>query len=256
VGSRLSERLLNPKAQAWDAVGLKFWELGRRTAKPSPQTLRWFCKGLAAGEPCLIVGGTSVGLIRAVAQRECSVTVVDFSSRICAELPGRLPTGVEVACHDIFALPQSWAASFDHLLCDTLINRFDGEETRRFEAVASGVLRAGGTLRATVKLGLYAMDKRLLKLTAELGQPADFWDDETHTIDYGRLGPMLELGALRHGGISRSDLLRWYAGRGREKRFDLKDIEVLLDTQSWENRLIEPDPPAEDRVRVLATRAP
>jgi hypothetical protein len=252
----LTTRVRNPKARAWDAVGLKFWQLGRRSAKPSAQTLRWFREGIEAGDRCLVVGGTSIGLIRAVARCGCSARVVDFSERICAEARGRIPPEVEVTCCDVTALPRSWAGSFDHLLCDTLINRFDADEARRFEHAAGEALVAGGTLRATVKVGLYAMDRRLLRLAGKLGVPPDFWDERTQTMDYGRLGPMLEPGAVRHGGISRRDLLRWYAGRGREKRFEPDELYELFAGPAWASCSIEPDAPSRDRVRILAMRAP
>ena len=244
----------NPKAQAWEAIGLKYYYLGRRSGKPTPSTIRWFTRGLGPDCRCMVVGGTSVAVIRAAVATGCRVHVVDFSARVCSELRNRVPDAVSIVNSDILQPLPGEEGSFTHLVCDALINRFDDGEARRFERRAMGLLPAGGVLRATVKLGHYPMDLRLLEIAR--GQPVPgFWDEATRTIDYGRMGDLLERGYARHGGIPRRDLLGWYRNRGREKRYEESDLRQLFGPPEWSRVDIHPEASGSDRVCVEARRA-
>jgi hypothetical protein len=61
----------NPKARTWDAIGLKCYFLGRRGGKPAAGTIRWFTRDLARDSRCMVVGGTSVAVIRAALVTGC-----------------------------------------------------------------------------------------------------------------------------------------------------------------------------------------
>ena len=244
----------NPKAQAWDAVGLKYYFLGRKSGKPIPSTIRWFTGGLGAGSRCLVVGGTSVAVIRAALRTGSAVEVIDFSARVCSELRQRVPSGLTIVNGDVLEPPDELGASFTHLVCDALINRFDDAEACRFERRLARLLQPDGVLRATVKIGHYPMDLRLLELAA--GRPdVAFWDAETRTIDYGQIGELLERGFARHGGIAREDLLGWYRNRGREKRYEEDDLRQLFAPPAWTPPDIRPEAPGADRVRLESRRA-
>ena len=242
----------NQKARAWDALGLKYYYLGRRSGKPSRGTIQWFTDGLRPGDRCLVAGGTSVGVIRAAARTGCALVVTDFSPRVCAELERELGGAAAIVERDVLEPAADWDGAFTHLLCDALLNRFDDGEARRFERRAARILRPGGLLRATVKLGHYPMDLRLLAL-APAGA-AGFWDERTRTMDYGRIGELLELGYARHGGIARDDLLEWYRHRGREKRFQAEDLDRMFAPPDWEPAGVAPDGRGSDRVRFGSRR--
>jgi SAM-dependent methyltransferase len=244
----------NPKAQAWDAIGLDYYFLGRRSGKPTRASIAWFVRGLDRNSRCLIVGGTSVGVVRAALRSGCYLKVVDFSGRVCADLRRQVPEGVHIVRRDVLAPAPAEEGSFSHLLCDALINRFDAGEARRFERQGARLLRPGGVLRATVKLGNYPMDLRLLEMAGDSSRPT-FWDEATQTIDYGRLGCLLERGFVRHGGIRRQDLLSWYRHRGREKRYQAADLRQLFGSGRWVELAIQPEAPGSDRVRLEARRA-
>jgi hypothetical protein len=246
--------LSNPKAQAWDAVGLKYYFLGRKSGKPTTRTVRWFTRGLGPDSHCLVVGGTSVAVIRAALGTGAHVEVIDFSARVCSELARVIPDGVTIVNGDILVASAEGDATYTHLVCDALINRFDEAESRRFERRVQQLLIPDGTLRATVKLGHYPMDLRLLAMTA--GQPGPaFWDEETRTIDYGRLGDLLARGYARHGGIPREALLGWYRNRGREKRFEESDLRQLFGPPDWTQLDVHPEARSSDRVLVETRRA-
>jgi hypothetical protein len=243
----------NPKAQAWEAVGLKYYSLGRRSGKPTHGTVRWFTGELGAGSRCLVVGGTSVAVVRAALRSGCDLLVVDFSERVCRELREWVPAAVPILNRDVLEPWPEVEGSFTHVLCDALLNRFDGPEARRFERRVASLLAPGGVLRATVKLGHYPMDLRLLEIAGGSGAP--FWDERTRTIDYSRIGDLLERGYARHGGISRRDLLGWYRHRGREKRFQESDLRELFAPPAWDRVDVDPEAPGSDRVRLSARLA-
>src|SRR5438067_6538937 len=244
----------NPKAQAWDAIGLKYYFLGRRSGKPTRASILWFVRDLTGDSRCLVVGGTSVAVVRAALRSGCYLEVVDFSVRVCADLRQQLPKAVRIARRDVLKpAPAEEEGSFSHLLCDALINRFDASEAGRFERQAARLLRPGGILRTIVKLGNYPMDLRLLEMAGDSSR-LTFWDEATQTIDYGQLGCLLERGFVRHGGIRRQDLLGWYRHRGREKRYQAADLRRLFGSRRWAELAIHPEAPGSDRIRLEARR--
>jgi len=245
---------VNTKQQAWDIVGLRWWQLGRKSAKPSLQTIRWYVQGVGPTDHCLIIGGTSVGLIRAVRRATAQVTVADFSPRICAELPMLIPSDIVIVHCDILDAPADWSARFTLVCADTLINRFDEEEFCRFRKQVWRILKPAGQLRTVVKVGLYAMDRKLLALAAMHHNIAAFWDNATQTIDYTKVGELLEGGLIRHGGISRRELVGWYRLRGREKRYHEEELIQVFQQEHWLNVTLERDLPAQDRVRLRAIK--
>jgi SAM-dependent methyltransferase len=242
----------NPKARAWDALGLKYYFLGRRSGKPTRATIRWFTGDLAPDSRCLVVGGTSVGVVKAAIATRCRVEVVDFSARVCDELRDRVSDTVAIVNQDILE-PLTTDRTFTHVLCDALINRLDDGEARRFERRMARLLGPGGVLRATVKLGHYPMDLRLMEIAA--GRPElEFWDESTRTIDYGKLGDLLERGYARHGGIRREDLMGWYQHRGREKRYEESDLRELFAAPAWSRPDVQPEAAGSDRVKLETRR--
>jgi len=243
----------NPKARAWDALGLKYYFLGRRSGKPTRATIRWFTADLVPSSRCLVVGGTSLAVIRAAIRTGCRLEVVDFSARVCDEVRARVPDTVTIVNHDILQ-PLATDGSFTHVVCDALINRFDDDEAGRFGRQVARLLRPDGVLRATVKLGHYPMDLRLMEIAAGRAGVA-FWDEDTRTIDYGMLGDLLELGYARHGGIRREDLIGWYRNRGREKRYQESDLRQLFASKEWSWLDVHPEVAGSDRVRLEARRA-
>lgn len=245
-----------PKAVAWDRLGLVFYRRGRRTAKPSPATLRWFLHGLRPAQPILIVGGTSVGMIRAAAAAGLETWVMDFSARICRELPRFVGSDVHIVGADVLQPPVELLAGFDVVLADTLVNRFEHAEAKRFEVACYRLLVPAGELRTTVKLGLYPMDERMIGLGRQRGCLDRFWDERTSTIDFAAAGDVLDRALARHGGISRRSLLDWYRGRGRESRYGVDDLERLFPTERWPDIEITSDSPSPDRVRLSARRGP
>jgi hypothetical protein len=253
-GRRSMTSVNSAKRAAWDALGLRFWRQGRRTAKPARQTIAWFVAGLGPSDRCLVVGGTSVRLIRAVELKTGNVTVADFSGRICAELQTVVPPSVEIVECDILSPQLLPTGAFSVVLADTLINRFDALEAERFQAVAASLLAGEGCIRTTVKIGLYTMDRVLLELGATKAPSLRFWDEASRTMDYSRADRLLDEGLVRHGSLPRKELLVWYRNRGREKRFEMTDLEDLFNHDPWFRTEFEPDSPYADRVRLTATR--
>lgn len=193
-----------------------------------------------------------MAVIRAALKKGCHVEVIDFSERVCRELARVIPADVPIVNGDILAAEGDGTRT--HVFCDALVNRFDDAESRRFEARVRRLLVPHGTLRATVKLGHYPMDLRLLALNAGQAAPA-FWDETTRTIDYGRLGDLLERGYARHGAIPREALLGWYRNRGREKRFEESDLRELFGPPGWTDADIQREAAGSDRVLVETRRA-
>src|SRR5438067_11520864 len=115
----------NPKAQAWDAVGLKYYFLGRRSGKPTRASILWFVRDLTANSRCLVVGGTSVAVVRAALRPGCYLEVVDFSVRVCADLRQQLPNAVRIARRGVLKpAPAEEEGSSSQLPRAALLKRF------------------------------------------------------------------------------------------------------------------------------------
>jgi hypothetical protein len=234
------------KELAWDSVGLDFWKLGRRTAKPNEETIKWYLENVKSGDYVLVVGGTTIDLINSFVETGAHVYVADFSKRICNELKAYVPHNVSICNVNILNPPFEWLAKFDLVASDTLINRFDYTEAVIFEQNVRNILKIGGMMKSTVKIGLYEMDYNLIRLAKKRGYSLSFWDAPSKTIDYSLAKEILYEGVLPHGDISKDVLISWYSNRGREKRFDVDDIRLLFD--EWSSVEIEKD--YKDRVRV------
>lgn len=154
----------NAKAAAWDLIGSLFWESGRSSAKPSAEEIDLFLAGISDGARCTVIGASTKGLVEAVIERGAKVTVLDFSKRMCTDLRSALPEGsCRVWQHDITRpAPDELRHTQDFLLNDRLVNRFSQTEARKGLEGMLDLLADGGQLRASIKLGLYPMDERMV----------------------------------------------------------------------------------------------
>jgi hypothetical protein len=220
----------NPKSDAWDLIGSQFWESGRTTAKPSGEEIGLFVRGIKAGDRCVVVGASTKGLIEELIAREAAVTVLDFSERMCSDLRDALPDGsCQVLRHDISQpAPAELRGTQRYVLHDRLVNRFDEVEARKGLEGMLDLLEEDGELRASIKLGLYPMDERMIALGRERGTLNDFYDVKAKVIDFPAADDVLTDALLPHGDIAPELLLQWYRGRGREQRFDHDDIADLI----------------------------
>ncbi|MGF1427368.1 hypothetical protein [Kitasatospora sp. LaBMicrA B282] len=227
AGDQLTE---NQKAEAWDLIGSLFWESGRTTAKPSDEEIGLFTAGIEPGDRCTVVGASTKDLVEALIALGAEVTVLDFSERMCADLRAALPAGsCRVLRHDITRpAPAELRGTQRFVLNDRLVNRFSETEALRGIEGMLDLLADGGQLRASIKLGLYPMDERMIELGTERGCVATFFDAAEKVIDFGAAGDVLTDALLPHGDIAPELLLQWYRGRGREQRFDHEDIVALL----------------------------
>ena len=218
----------NCKSAAWDLVGSLFWTQGRSTARPTENEIGIFLEGLATEASIAIVGASTKDLVQAAVSCGLSVTVLDFSPKMCADLAAQLDEPVDVRVQDITApITAELQARYDAVLSDRLINRFTREETVQAFSGMLALLKQGGSLRTSVKLGLYPMDERMIEEGSRLGTLSSFFDGPTQTIDFEAAGIVLESCLLPHGDIDRDILLNWYRGRGRESRYTDGDIRSL-----------------------------
>ncbi|MDH6578817.1 hypothetical protein [Kitasatospora sp. MAP5-34] len=228
----------NRKSEAWDLIGSLFWESGRTTAKPSEEEIDLFTSGIQAGDRCTVVGASTKDLVEALIARGAEVTVLDFSERMCADLRSALPAGsCQVLRHDITRpAPEGLRGTQRFVLNDRLVNRFSETEARKGVEGMLDLLADGGQLRASIKLGLYPMDERMIETGRERGTLESFYDAEAKTIDFAAAGDVLTDALLPHGDIAPELLLQWYQGRGREQRFDHGDILALLEKADVDGR--------------------
>lgn len=218
----------NPKAHAWNEVGGLFWTQGRVSARPSQAELDAFCAGIDSTHRVCVIGASTKELAESLLQRGATVTVLDFSERMCRDLENAV-SGADVRVADITAdLPADLVGRQDFVLSDRLVNRFDGAEAQLGVNGMASLVGARGEVRTSVKLGLYAMDETMLEHAREQGTADLFWDQETRTIDFSQAGESLEAGVLPHGSIDLAVLKSWYVGRGREKRFEDEEVFELL----------------------------
>lgn len=221
----------NAKSAAWDLIGALFWESGRTTAKPSDEEIGLFLGGVPAGARCTVVGASTKDLVEALIAHGAQVTVLDFSERMCADLRAALPAGsCAIMRHDITRpAPDHLRRTQDFVLNDRLVNRFSEPEALAGIEGMLDLLADGGQMRASIKLGLYPMDERMIGLGRERGTLDRFYDPALKSIDFAAAGDVLDDALLPHGEIDSALLLRWYRGRGREQRFDHEDITALID---------------------------
>lgn len=238
-------RSTNPKAMAWDKVGGLFWSHGRTSARPSQLELDLFTQKVAPGDKVCVVGASTRELVDALIDLKAKVTVLDFSSQMCDDL-GAVVEGAEIYTVDITeSLPNRLLGQHKYVMCDRLVNRFDLAEAARGVDGMVSLLQPGGTLVASVKLGLYPMDLRMIEHAQESGTLDSFWDEKTTSIDFSSAGSSLEKGVLPHGNIDPNTLKEWYRGRGVEKRFSDREVRDLLTNGqlSVEDVLPLPDAP-------------
>lgn len=220
---------VNPKAAAWDLVGGDFWSKGRQTARPSAAELELYLGGIRRSDRVVVVGASTKELIGRLYGATEELVVVDFSAQMCRDLLLEVP-GVRTVVADITQpVPTTLEGSFDWLIADRLINRFDEDEALAAVGVMASLLRDTGRIRTAVKIGLYPMDSVMLSHANAAFKQPDFWDASTKTIDYSLAGEFLESGILPHGDIDIEILKQWYAGRGREKRFSDSEVRTVFE---------------------------
>lgn len=220
----------NTKAAAWDIIGSLFWEQGRKSAKPSQAELDLFSQGIAPGDRVCVVGASTKELVTLLMDRGARVTVYDFSQGMCASLAaalGNAPVPVTIRQLDITApLDADLIGSQDFVLNDRLINRFTWPEAKSALTNMCALAR-DGKVRASIKLGHYPMDLRMIELGEKRGTLDEFYDRDSRTIDFSRAGSVLEDALLPHGDMDPKLLLQWYRGRAAEKRFEDGDVAAL-----------------------------
>lgn len=219
----------NTKAAAWDNIGSLFWEQGRKSAKPSTYELDRFSQGIKPGDRVCVVGASTKDLVCLLMGLGAKVTVYDFSSGMCHSLREAISDdSVKIERLDIVApLDACRIGSQDYVLNDRLVNRFTGIEAKKALSNMCA-LASSGEIRASIKLGYYPMDHKMIALGKDRGTLDDFFDAETRTIDFSNAGTVLNDALLAHGDIDFNLLLDWYRGRAAEKRFEHEDIVELI----------------------------
>lgn len=226
---------MNKKVSAWDQVGGQFWTKGRESAKPSARELNIFSEGVRPDDTCVIVGASTKGLVEKLLEITPNVLVLDFSPRMCSDLAAAVPDA-EVIVQDITASPtNALLGSADWVISERLINRMDWDETARAVESMRLILRPGGTMRTSVWIGLYPMDEAMIKIGRKSGTLDKFWDEENTVIDFSAAKDELSEALISHGSIDRGTLLRWYEGRGKEKRFTESEVMGLIEDAGLEN---------------------
>lgn len=216
----------NPKAAGWDLIGSRFWREGRKSARPSEGDIALFCDGIRGCDQVMVIGASTRELVGRLIELGCRPCVLDFSRAMCEELRSAVGgADADIRHADITApLPAGWAGSFGYVLSDRLINRFTADEAMAAAHNMLLLLRDGGIMRTTVKIGLYPMDERMIALGAERGTLSRFYDPASRTIDFAAAGDMLDQCLLPHGDIPPDLLLSWYRSRRAEKRFDREEV--------------------------------
>ena len=159
---------------------------------------------------------------------DARVTVIDFSARMLLSLDRDLPGRCSLALHDVtLPIGPDLQGRFDVICADRLINRFTEVEAGRALQQILGLGRLGAEFRTAVRFGLYERDLPLIEAGRRHGTLAEFYDESTSTIDYGKTGGLLDELIADHGNIPRDVLLSFYRERGPEKRFQRADLEQL-----------------------------
>lgn len=221
--------LQSKRKDAWNIMGDKFWKIGRITAKPDNEDIGSFLKDIRAGEQCLIVGASTMYLIKEAVNRNIKVTVADFSEVMINELKNELEDSCEYIIWDVLDNPpEILCRKFKYVLSDRLVNRFTYFEAIKMLENSMLLLDSGGELRYSIKLGYYKMDYNLIEYGKENNCLDEFYTRETNTFDFTKTIDFLNQCIMEHGNIDRKTLLKWYAGRGVESRFEKLDIEKLV----------------------------
>lgn len=217
------------RAQAWDAIGDKFWKIGRDSARPNHQDLNTFLLDIPAGAKVAVIGASTKYLIEEAVNRGINVTVFDFSSVMLGDLEKVMGNSVVYKNYDILTNPPDFYINgFDFVLSDRLVNRFTKEEAVIVYSNMFKLINKTGIVCNTVKLGLYKMDKRLFEYADEHNLKKIFFDEKTNTINFKKAEPILNECIVEHGEIPKDILHFWYLGRGKESRFFEKDIYEII----------------------------
>ncbi len=229
VGREIDKMAGNAKSEAWELIGDQFWRIGRVSARPSEAEIKLFLEGVDAGTRVTIIGASTKFLIESAIDRGAVVTVLDFSRRMCSDLRDALHgSACDIRLCDVTRdIPNTLVAGSDLVLSDRLINRFDRSEA---SVACANMARLAGTglVRASIKLGLYEMDERLIEHGKTEGNLDSFYDSAEKTFWFERAGPVLERALCPHGTIDRNILLEWYRRRGRETRFEYETVVAIL----------------------------
>ncbi|WP_430246550.1 hypothetical protein ACQY1M_25060 (plasmid) [Neorhizobium sp. DAR64861/K0K2] len=222
--------MMNAKAAAWDKIGNLFWEQGRKSAKPSAHEMDLFTRNIHEGDRVAVIGASTKELVCHLIELKAQVSVYDFSHGMCDALRGAIPDPtVIIEQLDIVApLDPSKIGSQDYVLNDRLINRFTAEEAAAALRNMCALAQAG-EVRASIKLGLYPMDQKMIEIGRREGNLNTFFDERSSTIDFSKAGTVLDQALLAHGDIDPDILLEWYRGRAAEKRFLYEDVVALKD---------------------------
>ncbi len=221
----------NRKASGWDVIGGQFWRLGRTSARPSMKDVSLYLDGVVSQSRVCVIGASTVDLIQASVNCGASVTVLDFSEVMCHDAREAITGPAEMLCMDITVQENRFAACFDAILCDRLVNRFTEAEAIAALRNIKHMLAGRGMIRCGVKIGLYEMDRRMIAAGAKAGRLHEFFDEATATIDFAAAGAILEECVVPHGSIPHNALLDWYKARGKEKRFAESDFPLLVARQ-------------------------
>jgi SAM-dependent methyltransferase len=222
---------LSAKSVAWDKIGKLFWQLGRKTAKPSPTEIGLFLDSAPGNRVC-IVGASTRDLAEAALDRGFDLVVLDFSPVMCRDLRQEFAgQKLRVEQGDIQAPPAHLLEEgFDLVVSDRLVNRFDLLSAPACIRGHLDLLRPGGEARLSVKLGLYDMDALIIDEAERQGLSDQIFDAEKQTIDYSQARSVLQNVPVSHGDIPREALIEWYVGRGREARFERLQLEQIAGT--------------------------
>jgi hypothetical protein len=228
--------VVNSKVEAWDMIGDLFWEKGRKTAMPSDAEMKLFTNGIKSGDKVAVIGASTKYLVELLMEIGAIVTVYDFSKQMCDALKNALSFNApKIEVLDITAqLNEELIGSQDYVLNDRLVNRFTWNES--IKAVRNMMLLAiNGEVRASILLGLYPMDERMIALGKERGTLEEFYDEKNKTMYFAKAGDVLKDALVPHGDIKPEILLQWYIHRKEEVRFDDSDVRRLVNNVELPN---------------------
>ena len=217
----------NPKAEAWDLIGAAYYDAGY-DGGPSGADCDLYLQGLQAGESVLLVGASTVRLATAALDRGLELTVADFSRIMLDELRSILGAAARYQYADVTSPESMLRGQFHAVLADRLLNRFTLAEVRQALAHLAAVLRRGGELRLSYRLGLYQRDHPVLAEARRRGVLADVLDEEANDIDYAPARSWLPEVLTPHGDIPMPTLVNFYAGRGREHRLRPGELDQIV----------------------------